>query len=181
MTDYKSIISKFYDSDSALFQILWLHSESVARKALKCLDTRGIDADREFVLEAAMLHDIGIFRCDAPSIYCTGTEPYIRHGVIGAEILRMEGFPRHAMVCERHTGSGLSLDDIVAEGLPLPHRDMLPESVEEQVICYADKFFSKSRQADEEKPVEKIIAQMKGHGAGPAERFLALHARFGID
>lgn len=179
MIDFRKIILKYYDADSSLFHTLWLHSEAVARKALECLEIRGIEADRRFVLEAAMLHDIGIFQCDAPSIHCHGSEPYIRHGVIGAEILRLEGLPRHALVCERHTGSGLSLQDIETGHLPLPHRDMLPESTEEQVICYADKFFSKSRRLDEEKPVEKIMLQMKAHGPGPAERFRMLHSRFG--
>ena len=54
-----------------------------------------------------MLHDIGIIRCNAPGIQCFGNEPYICHGRIGAEMLRAEGFPHHARVCERHTGRGL--------------------------------------------------------------------------
>jgi uncharacterized protein len=99
--------------------------------------------------------------------------------MLGAEMLRNEGLPRHALVCERHTGSGLSADDIIKENLPLPPRDMLPLSVEERVICYADKFFSKSRRLDEEKPVDKIMAQMAAHGADVASRFADLHAQFG--
>jgi uncharacterized protein len=83
------------------------------------------------VEEAAMLHDIGIRWCDAPSIHCHGTEPYLRHGLIGGEILRREGWERHARVAERHTGTGL------------PGYE--PEQLEEQVVCYADKFYSKSR------------------------------------
>ena len=75
-------------------------------------------------------HDIGIYQCDAPSIHCHGTEPYIRHGQLGGELLRQEGFPRHARVAERHTGTGLP--------------GWEPETLEEQIICYADKFYSKS-------------------------------------
>ena len=161
MLDYRGIMLKYYEAGSPLFRTLWIHSECVARKAL------------------AMLHDIGIVRCNAPSIFCTGAGPYIRHGMLGAEMLRNEGLPRHALVCERHTGSGLSVDDIIKENLPLPPRDMLPLSVEERVICYADKFFSKSRRLDEEKPVDKIMAQMAAHGADVASRFADLHAQFG--
>ena len=58
--------------------------------------------------------------------------------------MRSEGYPRHALVCERHTGAGLSLEDIIAQNLPVPHRDMLPVSMEEQVVCFADKFYSKT-------------------------------------
>ena len=46
-------------------------------------------------------------------------------------------------MCERHTGVGLTCDDIVRQGLPLPHRDMCPRSLSEQIICFADLFYSK--------------------------------------
>ena len=35
-----------------------------------------------------MLHDIGILHCHAPKILCTGTEHYLRHGLIGGGMLR---------------------------------------------------------------------------------------------
>jgi len=69
--------------------------------------------------------------------------PYISHGVEGSKILEAEGCPEHARVCERHTGVGIRAVDIKEQGLPLPERDMLPETLEEQVICYADKWYSK--------------------------------------
>jgi uncharacterized protein len=50
----------------------------------------------------------------------------------------MEKFAR---ICERHTGSGLTAEEIVSGGLPLPERDFLPETLEEKIICLADKFF----------------------------------------
>ena len=143
MTDWKKIIDKYYSGDGDLRTILIIHSQSVARKALQIVSLHPeLNLDREFIEEAAMLHDIGIIKTDAPGIKCFGTEPYICHGILGAEMLRQEGLPRHARVCERHTGAGLSLNEIVSQNLPLPHQDFLPETLEEQVICYADKFFS---------------------------------------
>lgn len=117
-----------------------------------------------------MLHDIGIFRCDAPGIECFGPEPYICHGRIGAELLRAEGFLRHARVCERHTGAGLSLVEIEAQGLPLPHQDFLPETLEEQLICYADKFYSKSH-LEREKTIPQVIKSLSKFGNDGVERF----------
>ena len=35
-----------------------------------------------------MLHDIGIFRCNAPDIDCHGDAGYICHGYLGAELMR---------------------------------------------------------------------------------------------
>jgi uncharacterized protein len=100
--------------------------------------------DKVFLEEAAMLHDIGIYQCNAPSIHCHGSEPYIKHGTIGADILRKEGFPRHARVAERHTGTGLTRQQIERQQLPLPHEDFVPETLEEEIVCYADKYYSKS-------------------------------------
>ena len=117
-----------------------------------------------------MLHDIGIIKTDAPGIKCFGTEPYICHGILGAEMLRQEGLPRHARVCERHTGAGLSLNEIVSQNLPLPHQDFLPETLEEQVICYADKFFSKTH-LDREKSVEKAEKSIAKFGEEGLARF----------
>ena len=152
--------------------ILVTHSESVARRALQIASQHPeLNIDTDFVREAAMLHDVGIIRVDAPSIECHGTEPYIRHGVCGAELLRSEGIDeRYARICERHTGAGLSKREIEAQDLPLPHRDFLPETLEEQVICYADKFFSKTH-LDREKTVEKAERSIAKFGDEGLERF----------
>lgn len=117
-----------------------------------------------------MLHDIGICQTDAPGIYCHGTHPYICHGILGAAMLRAEGFERHARVCERHTGAGLSLNDIVGQNLPLPHQDFLPVTLEEQLICYADKFFSKSH-PEQEKTIEQAERSLSKFGTEGLERF----------
>lgn len=138
------LIDKYYPRDNELKHILNVHSRSVADKALWiAVKHPELNLDTVFLEEAAMLHDIGIFLTHAPGIQCFGTEPYICHGYLGAGLVRKEGFPRHALVCERHTGAGLSLKDIMDQKLPVPHREMLPVSMEEQVICFADKFFRK--------------------------------------
>lgn len=173
------IIDKYYSPSTPLYDTLTVHSEMVRRKAMECISRRGLQVDRDFVAEAAMLHDIGIFRCCAPDIYCKGELPYICHGVEGCRILGEEGLMRHALVCERHTGTGLSIDDIIGQALPLPHRDMLPVSMEEKLICYADKFYSKSGDIRKEKELDCVIASMARHGEDALERFMRLHELFG--
>lgn len=125
-----------------------------------------------------MLHDIGIFKCDAAGIQCFGTEPYICHGRIGAELLRSEGFPRHARVCERHTGAGITKVQIIAQNLPLPQQDFLPETMEEKVICYADKFFSKTH-LDREKTIEQAEKSLSKFGDEGVLRFREWEKCFG--
>lgn len=179
MIDTDALLRKYTEGNACLYRILTGHSGAVRDLALRIARGMGGGVDMQFVEEASMLHDIGVARVNAPSICCFGPEPYIRHGVEGRAILDAEGLPRHALVCERHTGSGLSVKQIMGQNLPLPHRDMLPVSIEERLICYADKFFSKSRDLRAAKPVEKIMAQMQAHGQEAYARFLSMHAEFG--
>ena len=176
---FQQIIDKYYGGCGALRHILLTHSESVARRALQIASLHPeLHIDRDFVLNAAMLHDIGIIRVDAPGIECYGTEPYIRHGICGADILRAEGLDeRYARVCERHTGAGLTLDDIVSQDLPLPHRDLQPETIEEKLICYADKFYSKTH-LDREKTYAQAEKSLAKFGGSTLARFRAMKEIF---
>lgn len=170
--DALAIINKYYPEGSELRHILLTHSRSVAEKALWIADRHPeLDLDRDFLAEAALLHDVGIFLTDAPAIHCFGSHPYICHGYLGSELLLREGFPRHALVCERHTGAGMSLQSILEQQLPVPHREMVPVSLEEQVVCFADKFFSKTK-LDREKSIEKALKSISRYGEDGVRRFL---------
>lgn len=165
------IISKYYPIDSDAYRILVTHSRSVTDKALSVARLHPeLNLDLAFIEEAAMLHDIGVFKCNAPEIDCHGEADYICHGYLGADLMRAEGYPRHALVCERHTGTGLSLKMIEERNLPLPHRDMRPVSMEEQLICFADKFYSKTK-LDKEKSVDKVKQGLSKYGTETVERF----------
>ncbi len=169
--NWQKIIDKYYIEDNELKNILIIHSQSVARKALQIVSLHPeLHLDANFIREGAMLHDIGIIRTNASGIYCFGTEPYICHGLLGGEMLRLEGFPLHARVCERHTGAGIGIEDIEAHNLPLPHVDFLPETMEEKVICYADKFFSKTH-LDRERTVEEALNSLLKRDSKGVERF----------
>ena len=162
--DYISIINKYYPNDDALRQLLLKHSRQVADRCLQIAwKHKELPVDIQFLEEAAMLHDIGIFKCDAPSIYCTGKEPYIKHGPIGGDLLRAEGFPRHARVAERHTGTGL------------PGYE--PETLEEQIVCYADKFYSKSS-PDHVRSVLETAQSLEKFGHEGVKKFLSWSERF---
>jgi len=169
--NWKKIINKYYIEDNELKNILIIHSQSVARKALQIVSLHPeLHLDADFIREGAMLHDIGIIRTKATGIHCFGTEPYICHGLLGGEMLRHEGFPRHARVCERHTGAGIGIEEIEAQHLPLPHANFLPETMEEKVICYADKFFSKTH-LDRERTVEEALNSLVKRDSKGIERF----------
>ena len=167
------IINKYYQQESLAYNILMEHSKVVSRKALDIADKIGhLNPDIVFIQEAAMLHDIGIFLTDAPNMGCFGDEEYICHGYLGRELLEKERLPKHALVCERHVGIGLSIIDIEAQNLPLPKRDMLPLSLEEQIICYADKFFSKKIDSlDIERPLVEVRKSIEQYGLDKLDQF----------
>ena len=172
--NYQDIIDKYYPAGSPLRDIYIRHCRQVADKALALLRERNLPLDAAEVEAAAMLHDIGIYATDAPSIHCHGSEPYIRHGIIGAALLRREGMPeKYARVAERHTGAGITNQEIDRQHLPLPHGDYLPITLLERLICYADKFYSKSGDM-KEKSLERVRASMERFGSDSLARFDAL-------
>lgn len=198
--NYLDIIHHFYPEDTPLRRLLLLHSECVRNKALALLEGSSFRDQQpsttlnlDLVIAGSMLHDIGICATHAPGILCEGTKSYICHGTIGARMLRQlvaEGsfsaedaamLEACARICERHTGAGLTRQDILSKGLPIePAVDLLPETLEEQLVCLADKFFSKSGDPRNEKSLEHVRRSMMKFGADSLARFDALCSTFNI-
>lgn len=165
------IIREHYTLNSETGQSLLIHSQLVSDKAISiAMRHPEMNLDIPFIKEAALLHDIGIFLTKAPNIGCHGEYPYICHGYLGAELLRAKDLPRHALVCERHTGTGITIEMIQEKHLPLPLRDMQPISLEEKLIAFADKFYSKTN-LTREKKVSKIRMEMLFYSEESAARF----------
>ena len=82
------IISEYYEPESKIHDMMVGHGYQVGRKALEIANrVLHLNPDKDFIWEAAMLHDIGVFMTDAPSIGCHGAHPYVMHGYLGREIL----------------------------------------------------------------------------------------------
>ena len=185
--DPDAVLRHFYPEDTPLRRLLIRHSTQVRDMALRILDAPScrVSLDRDVVSAGAMLHDVGILKCHAPSILCTGSLPYVAHGITGAEMLREYGrtagldLEPFARICERHTGTGITAAEVVSQKLPLPVRDYLPETPEDKLICLADKFFSKSGDM-QEKPPAVVRKSLEKFGADTMERFDAMLAMFGL-
>ena len=166
------IISKYYIPGSKAYNILVTHCSAVSEKALKIArNHKELHANADFIAEAAMLHDIGIFKTNSPGIFCHGAYPYLCHGYLGSELLINEGYPDHALVCERHIGVGITSQEVISGNLPLPLRDYVPLSIEEQIICFADTFFSKSNGLTKEKSIDEVRNSVKRFGENHLVRF----------
>jgi len=102
------------------------------------------DIDRDLVRAGCLLHDVGVYRLydDAGQLDFAG---YMRHGVLGHELLAESGYPE--AICRfasRHTGVGITRDDVIRQELPLPPADYVAETPEELLVMYADKFHTKA-------------------------------------
>lgn len=175
-----TLLEKFYTPGQLCHLLLLRHSQLVAEKAEAIARRLPQEVDVSFVREAALLHDIGIVHTAAPELGCFGELPYLCHGYKGREMLEAEGLPRHALVCERHIGVGLTAEEIRRQKLPLPERDMLPLCIEEQIVAYADLFYSKNPERSElKRSVGEVRESLLRFGPEKAAIFDLWHARFG--
>ena len=111
------------------------HSEKVADKALEIADKiTKTNVDKNLIEIGALLHDVGR----------TKTHGF-RHALIGGKILRERGFSINlARICETHILGGLDKED--AKRFGLPEKDYLPKTLEEKIICLADKQMAGTRE-----------------------------------
>ncbi|MFJ5776916.1 HD domain-containing protein [Streptomyces sp. NPDC093094] len=175
--DIRSLHAKYAPTQEA-FDLVHTHCEIVWGIARNLIDRAALAVDADLVRTGCLLHDIGVYGLyDARGRLDHGT--YVRHGVLGHSLLRREGFPeRVCRFCSCHTGVGLTEQDVVAQGLPLPPRDYLAETVEERLVMYADKFHTKTTP-----PAFVSASSYARHiarfGTEKAEAFHALRAEFG--
>ena len=136
------------------------HCQAVAMAAEIMADEaerRGRAVDKKAVIAGALLHDLGRTRSQT-----------VRHGVEGAEILSNEGVDGKVVeIVRRHVGAGISPDE--AKKLGLPDFDYIPRTLEERIVCFADKMVD----ADKVRPFGEEVHRftVKSHHVG---RLLAL-------
>ena len=154
--------------DRKAFELVWTHCRIIGDIAGQLLT----DEDADLVRAGALLHDIGVYRL-APG------EAYIRHGLLGHDLLRDLDLPEPlARICSHHTGVGISRDDVLRQRLPLPPADYLAETPEETLVMYADKFHSKST-PPRFLSAATFSARVARFGDDKVKRFESLVDRFG--
>ncbi len=175
-----SLLASLIDPSRPIFRIFLNHSLLVAAKAMQGANkVKHLNPDLQFILEASMFHDIGIIQTFAPDIDCFGRADYIEHGVLGAEILRKNGMDKLARVSETHIGVGITKDDIKKYNLPLPLKDYLPVSLEEKIIAWADKFYSKNPvNRDQQKSLDEILSGIEKYDKKKTAIFLEWNEMF---
>ncbi|WP_433382237.1 HD domain-containing protein [Streptosporangium sp. CA-115845] len=126
------------------FELVHTHCEIVCGIAEQLLPRAAPDLDPDLVRAGSLLHDIGVYRLYDQAGKLDHAR-YVRHGILGHELLLGEGFPEKiCRFCSCHTGMGISRHDVQRQGLPLPPADYMAESGEEELVMYTDKFHSKT-------------------------------------
>ena len=132
------------------------HCRTVARVSISLADaisTKGRKVDKRAILAGAMLHDIGRSRIQT-----------VAHGYIGAGILEGEGVDGVVVeIVRRHVGAGISTKE--AKALGFPEGDYVPSTLEQKIVCFADKMVS----SDSVRPLEEEVRRFerKGHDVQP--------------
>lgn len=111
------------------------HSEKVADKAMEISrKVKKAKVDMNLIEIGALLHDVGR----------TKTHSF-KHALIGGKILKERGFSEKlSRICETHILGGLDKED--AKEVGLPEKDYLPLTLEEKIICLADKHMAGTRE-----------------------------------
>lgn len=159
-------------SDEDIFERVFTHCAIVWNIAQQLIRTKDLQLDARLVKAGALLHDVGVYRL-------VSDDMYIRHGLLGAKVLKDEGYP--PALCRFaacHTGVGLTAEDIRVEELPLPPHDFVAKTAEERLIMYADKFHSKTSPPQFNNPpvIKKDLARF---GDDKIPKFKTLVQEFG--
>ena len=136
------------------------HCQAVAMAAKIIADEferKGKTLDKDAVIAGALLHDVGRSRIQT-----------VRHGAEGADIVKSEGVDGKVVeIVRRHVGAGISPEE--AKRLGLPDFDYVPRTLEERIVCFADKMVDAERTRPFGEEVHRFTA--KSHDVG---RLLAL-------
>jgi uncharacterized protein len=139
------------------------HCQTVTDFALEIahkMRARGLEVNLELVEAGAMLHDIG------RSKTCK-----VEHSLVGSQIAQKLGLSQEVVnIIKRHVGAGIT--DQEAASLGWLKDNYIPQTLEEKIVCYADKRVDHGKVV----PIENEIENLKEKGLfEAAERVRNLH------
>jgi uncharacterized protein len=135
----------------------------VALRIANIFKVKGYRVDIKLVEAGALLHDIG-----------RGQTHGIEHGVVGGQTARRLGMPMElAHIIERHVGAGLTVDE--ARRNNLPRGSYVPETLEEKIVCYADKLIEGAHEVGIDSTIDNFAEEL-GEDHPAIKRLKDLHA-----
>jgi uncharacterized protein len=133
-----------YAVNDKVFKIVYEHCQIIAEIASWCVAKNKLAVNEEILTAGCLLHDIGTYALFNEDAKITNRHNYLQHTILGAALLREEGFDeRLSAMVRTHGLMGLSEQEITANGFGMPRTDYLPVTLEARLLCYADRFHSK--------------------------------------
>lgn len=162
----------------AAFNLVFTHCQIVCELAEQLIKKSHLPVNTELVKAGCLLHDIGVYRLYLPNGEIDHVN-YIKHGIEGYALLKEEGFDEQfCRFASCHTGVGLTKQEIEEEGLPIPPADYFAETLEEQLIMYADKFHTKTT-PPKFMTADTYAEKLKKFGEEKVEQFRCFQKEFG--
>ena len=141
------------------------HSVAVSKLAYELASEaakKGYPVNLRLVKLGGLLHDIG-----------RSMTHKVDHGVKGGEIARKLRLPQKLVgIIECHVGAGIPEEESQAIGLP--RRSYMPETLEEKIVCYADKLIKGRRRVTFQQAVKDMIDNL-GPNHPAVRRLINLH------
>jgi len=134
----------------------------IAVRIARQLKEKGHEVDMELVDVGAILHDIGRSKTHETD-----------HAAVGGKMVRQLSIAEPvARIVDRHIGAGIPADE--AKALGLPDGVYVPETLEEKIVCYADKLIAGWREVDISVTIDDFAEKM-GSDHPAIKRLWSLH------
>jgi uncharacterized protein len=126
------------------------HCQAVASLAIELAEkfkTKNYSVNLKLIEAGALLHDLGRSKTHS-----------VNHAVEGMKIAQNEGLPE-TIICiiKRHVGAGITAKE--AEQLNWPKDNYIPQTLEEKIVCYADKCISGNDRISVETTINQLHDQ----------------------
>jgi uncharacterized protein len=132
------------------------HCQAVATLALeiaKKFKEKNYTVDTALIETGALLHDLGRAKTHS-----------VNHAIEGMQLAQAEGLP-DPIICiiKRHVGAGITTEE--AKGLKWPKDNYTPQTLEEKIVCYADKCLSGTKRIPAETTIKQLHEQKLDNAA----------------
>lgn len=169
-----------YAPNDKVYDLVYGHCQVVCEIALWCANNIKDDTrvDLDLLQSAALLHDIGTYILFDNEGKVANNRMYPQHAILGAKIVADEGIDiRISKIIETHILLGLTKQEIIDTPWVLPARNYEPDTVEGELLCYADRFHSKHPTFN---AYDSFLEGLKKSLPLQAAKFETLSERFGI-
>jgi uncharacterized protein len=146
-------LHKKYAPNDQELELVLTHCQVVAEIAVWAAKQTDEEVDLPTLETACLLHDIGSYPFrGASTLDKSFKNSYPLHALLGAKILKDEGFPEEVYnIVETHVLLGVTAEEIEKMGWAMPVKDYEPTTIEGELLCFADRFHSKTPKFNEPK------------------------------